>query len=422
MDGYQLFNPAAEKWIASAVFASAFGLILYRKVKIHYVSLGAGFLLLALGIISPASAFLEKIDWDVLGIYWGYGMLAILFRESGLPSFIASYVLARVKKEKYALFFLCAFAAFLSSFMANPVVVIMLAPLAIEMAERLKSPLFLYLVGLAISSNVVTTVTMVADPPALILAMSAGMTFLDFYWFHGKPGLGTISVLAVAVAMLVLLLQFRKLNHAVNLEEKPVEVGYGPLLLFVLSVVALALVPTEHPGVVGLVLGLASLIAGRRRAWRMMAEFDWDTLWFLIGIFIVIGSVEAIGLLEDFARWLGGTGLKSPAVYLLILVWISVVFSAFIDNVPYTVLMIPVCGLLAQSTGISPWPLYFGMLVGTGIGGNLTPVGATANVLACGILEKRGYRVDLWEFLKISWPFSCAAVLSAHILIQLIWL
>jgi Na+/H+ antiporter NhaD/arsenite permease-like protein len=433
MTWYDLFSPTTEKWLTLAIFVACFALILYRNIKIAYVSLGAAALLIALGIMNPGLAFLQWDSWAVLTIYWGYGMLAIVFRESKLPALIASYVLARVKKEKYALLFLCALAAFLSSFMANPVIVIMLAPLAIEIAERLNASLFLYLVGLAISSNVVTTVSMVADPPATILALETGMTFLDFYWFQGKVGLGTLSLIGVAVALLTLLVQFRHLTNTVELQEERVQVTYGPLMIFVLSVLALAILPLvfvsmRHAGfvlIVGLLVGLCSLYIARNVAGApgaMTREFDWDTIWFLIGIFIVIGAVESVGLLKDFADWLQGTGLRSPTVYLLILVWMSVALSAFIDNVPYTILMIPVCGYLAQSLGISPWPFYFGMLVGTGIGGNITPVGATANVLACGMLEQRGYRIDLGRYMKISVPFSVAAVAAAHILLQLIWL
>lgn len=422
MGWYRLLDPATEKWLALAIFIGCFVLILYRNVKIAYVSLGAAALLIGLGVMNPGSALLGRVDWNVLGIYWGYGMLAILFRESRLPALVAAFVLARVRKEKYALLFICSLAAFLSAFMANPVVVIMLAPLAIEIADRLNASLFLYLVGLAISSNVVTTVTMVADPPALILAMQTGMTFLDFYWFEGKIGLGALSVVGVCAALLTLLVQFRHLNRTVRMEKETIAVSYGPLVIFVLSVLALAFIRTKHPGVVGLALGVASLIWGHRVAGAMLREFDWDTLAFLVGIFIVVGAVEEVGLLKDFAAWLSGTGLKSPTLYLSLVTWLSVALSSFIDNVPYTVLMIPVCGYLAGSLGISPWSLYFGMLVGTGLGGNITPVGATANVLACGMLEKRGYRIDLWQYLKISVPFTLAGVASVHALLQWLWL
>jgi Na+/H+ antiporter NhaD/arsenite permease-like protein len=160
----------------------------------------------------------------------------------------------------------------------------------------------------------------------------------------------------------------------------------------------------------------------RRQAVAWLREFDWKSIFFLIGIFMLIFSVNSVGLLEDFARLLLNTGISSPTVYLAILVWVSVLLSSFIDNVPYTVIMLPVCAYLAQSLGVSPFPFYFGMLIGTGMGGNLTPVGATANVLACGMLEKRNCSIDLGKYIRIAWPFTLAAVLASHILLQIIWL
>jgi Na+/H+ antiporter NhaD/arsenite permease-like protein len=105
-----------------------------------------------------------------------------------------------------------------------------------------------------------------------------------------------------------------------------------------------------------------------------------------------------------------------------VFIWVSVVLSSFIDNVPYTIIMIPVCTSVAKTLGVSPFPLYFAMLVGTGMGGNLTPIGATANVLACGMLEKRGYKIELGKYMAIAVPFSIAAVGAVHLLMQLTWL
>ena len=117
-----------------------------------------------------------------------------------------------------------------------------------------------------------------------------------------------------------------------------------------------------------------------------------------------------------------GSGMRSPAGLLALLTWLSVALSSFMDNVPYTILMIPVCQSLAASMGIAAWPLLYGMLIGTGIGGNITPVGATANVFACGVLERQGVKVSLREYLRISIPASVGAVLTAHLLLQAIWL
>jgi len=428
MSWYHIFNPFTEKWVALAVLAVTFGLILYRKFNIAYASLAAAGFLILVGITNPAEAFLKSVNWDVLAIYWGYGMLAIAFRESKVPAWIANRVLVKVRSEKQALLFLCVLAMFLSSFMANPVVVIMLAPLAIEIATKLKASLFLYLIALAVSSNMVTTVSMIADPPAMILATSTGMDFLDFYWFQGKMSLGTLSIIGILVAILVLLLQFRKLDKQVSIAREEIRVSLSSSVLFISSILVLALIPWphlgawNHPGFVGLALGILSLIIARGYARSMSKEFDWNTILFLIGIFIVIATVANIGLLEDFATWLVHTEMTSPTIYLAIFVWISVLLSSFIDNVPFTVLMIPVCAGVAETLGISPFPFYFGMLAGTGIGGNLTPVGATANVLAGGMLEKRGYKVRFGKYLRIAAPFSISAVLVVHILLQLLWL
>lgn len=419
---YDLFSLSVDKWIVLAIFIITFALILYRKIPIFIVALAAAALLIILGIMSPRDALLHSVNWDVLGIYWGYGLLSVVLQRDNVPTAVANWVLPHLKREKYALLFLCALAAALSSFMPNPVVVLMLAPLAIELATRLNASLFLYLIALAISSNVVTTVSMVADPPALILAMSTGMRFLDFYWFQGKVGLGTLSVVGVAVALMTLLVQFRKLNNKIQITREPVKLGYGALTIFSLSVVALALIPMSHPGIVGIVVGVLSLLLLRRDAAKALKEFDWASMAFLVGIFIVVASVAQVGILQDIANWLLGTGLTSTLAIMVILTWLSVALSSFIDNVPYTVLMIPTCSYIAQALGVSPWAFYYGMLVGTGIGGNITPVGATANVLACGILEKRGYKIELRKYMKIAVPFSVAGVLATQLLLQWIWL
>lgn len=428
MPWYSLFSNDVGKWIALGVFVVTYALVLWRKFNIAFLPLGASAVLILLGLANPADAIFKYINWDVLALYAGFGMLADSFKNSGLPSLIVNRALIRVKKEKYALLFLCALAMLLSSFMANPIVVIILAPVAIEMAEKLKGSLFLYLVSVAISANVVTTVTMVSDTPTIILATTTGMNFLDFYWFMGKPGLGTLTIIGIIIAFSTLLFQFRNLNNSVEIKREEIKASFIPLIIFAISVIVLSVVPWSslgawnHPGLVGLALAITTVLVWIDNWRRTVFEFEWHTLAFLSGIFIIVETIQSSGLLQEFAVWLGSTGIKDPAIYLAVFVWASVALSSFIDNVPYTVIMIPVCTSVAQTLGMSPFPLYFAMLVGTGIGGNLTPIGATANVLACGMLEKRGYKIDLVKWMAIAVPFSIAAVAAVHILMQLTWM
>jgi Na+/H+ antiporter NhaD/arsenite permease-like protein len=250
------------------------------------------------------------------------------------------------------------------------------------------------------------------------------MKFFDFYWFQNRLGLGVITLFGIVTALASLLFIFRHMNKTVKIEEKKIKVDYIPLVVFIAGIIALAFGPYVgiRPGLAGLAAGFASLIVGRKKAKSMIKDFDWNSFFFITGIFVVIGSLEITGLLSDFVNGIGGLGITSPAIMLAIVIWVSVAASSFMDNVPYTVLMIPVCNQLAAIMSISPFPLLFGMLIGTAIGGNITPVGATANVFACGMLEKRGYKIRLREYLKISLPFSISAVVVCHILLQILWL
>ena len=413
-----------EKILVLAIFVACYGLAISRKVRLAYISLASAGLLIILGLVPFQTALLSVIKWDVLGIYWGFMMVSMIFSRSGIPALVAQKAILHFRQEGYVIFALCAMTAFVSCFMENVGAVLMMAPLAIEAAKRTGSKLFPYMVAIAISANAVTTVTMIADPPSLILAIETGMKFLDFYWFQGRVGLGAISAVGVGAALLSLLLIFRGKKKRTSIKEEKIAVDYVPLLIFVAGVVALAAAPYlgVSLGVVGVGAGLVSLAAVRKEAGRMMREFDWNSFFFIMGIFVVVGSLEISGLLSDFVGGIGGLGISSAPLMLAIVIWLSVGASSFMDNVPFTVLMIPVCEQLAAMMSISPFPLLFGMLVGTGIGGNLTPVGATANVFAMGMVEKHGEKVRFGEYLKISLPFSLTAVVLCHVLIQLLWL
>jgi len=412
-----------EKFITLAIFFACYALALSRKVRIAYVSLASMGLLILLGVVSPQVAFFTTIKWDVLGIYWGFMMVSMIFEESRIPALLAVKIIRHAKKEKYAIFLICVLTAFLSSFMENVGAVLMVAPIAVALAKKMKSNLFPYMVAVAISSNAVTTITMIADPPSLILAMQTGMKFFDFYWFQGRLGLGVITFFGVVAALLSLIVIFRKMNKAVKAPEEKIDVDYLPLVIFVGGIVALAFGPYFgiSPGMIGVSIGFIALAIGKQRR-KMVTDFDWNSFFFIMGIFVVVGSLEITGLLNDFVGGIGGLGISSPAMMLAIIIWISVAASSFIDNVPYTILMIPVCNQLAAMMNVNPFLFLFGMLIGTGIGGNITPVGATVNVFACGILEKNGYKVKFRDYVKISLPFSVIAVVVCQILLQFLWI
>ena len=414
------------KWATLGIFVACYSLILWRKVKISYVSVASAVILVAIGALAPRTALLEAINWNVIAIYWGFLMVSVVFSESGVPARLANYLARSSKTEGRALLALCVLAAVLSAFMENVGVTLMLAPIGFAMAKAAGSSPTKYLISIACSSNIVTTVTMIADPPALIVAEATGMKFFDFYWFQGNLGLGLISIVAVAAGMAVLYLTtLRKMNKEVHVEAEEVEIQVLPTFLFLGGIAALGVSPYIgiEIGYIGLAVGMIALVLARKQVKHILADFDWHSLAYIIGIFVVVGAVNNVGLLKDLANGIVKLGVNSPTLALVFLVWLSVALSSFVDNVPFTILMIPVCTHMASVIGMgNAFPLLFGMLVGTGLGGNLTPVGATANVFACGALEKAGHKVRLWEFMKIGALMSITAVAVAHVLLQLLWI
>ncbi len=392
-------------------------------MKLAYVSVGSLAALIILGIVSWQDALFKAIQWDVLAVIWGFMMVSFIFSESKMPELIANKILTHIKTEKYALLSLCAIAAFLSAFMANVAVLFLMAPVAIHMARKLGSPLFPYIVSVGVCANMVTTTTMIADPPALILAIQTGMTPLDFYWFQGRVGLGAITVVGVAAAMLTLLVIFRNMKKKIEIAPEQIRVTKLPTILFLVGVIVLALAPEIglSLGLVGLAVGFTALFIGRKDAKRMIKEFDWNSLIFLAGIFGVIFTLSTSGLLTDFAQSIVNMGISNPSILLLFLVWMSVGLSTFIDSNAYTVLMIPVGQQLAQFTNMSVWPLLYGTLIGTGSGSNILPMGAATNVFACGLLEKNNCLVSTKEYIKIGLPLSVVAVATANLLLWIFW-
>jgi Na+/H+ antiporter NhaD/arsenite permease-like protein len=416
-------TPIDAQLLILPIFIACYALALSRKVKLAYVSIGSLAALIIIGVVSWQSAIFEAIQWDVLAVIWGFMMVSFIFQESKMPELISNKILTHIKVEKYALLALCAVAAFLSAFMANVAVLFLMAPVATQMARRLGSPLFPYIVSVGVSANMVTTTTMIADPPALILAIQTGMSPLDFYWFQGRIGLGAITMIGVIAALLTLLVIFRKMTKTIEISPEKIVVQKLPSILFVAGIIALvaAQMVGISVGLIGIIVGLFALLIGRNMAKRMIKEFDWNSLAFLAGIFGVIYALSTSGLLADIAQAIIDAGISSPSLLLVFLVWMSVGLSSFIDSAAYTVLMIPVCQKLASLSNMSAWPLLYGTLIGTGSGSNILPMGAATNVFACGLLEKNSCIVSTKEYIKIGLPLSIVAVGTANILLWLFW-
>ncbi len=386
--------------------------------------------LMALGVVSPVEAF-GLINWNVMGIFWGTLVIAELFMASNTPAFLAELVVERSRNAVWAILAICALTSLISAFVENVATVLIVAPVALAITDRLHISPVPMIIGLAISSNLQGAATLIGDPPSMLLAGYANLTFNDFFVYLGRPGIFFAIQLGALTSFITLYFIFRKMRQPVSIERTQKVQMWTPPVMLVLMIVALALSSLLDPGFSGLagiicmVFGIAGFLwygtAYRGNVVRLFTTLDWQTTFFLMGVFVVVGAVTHVGWIQDITIFFEQVSGSSVLVAYLLMVWVSVLLSAFIDNVPYLLAMLPVAQGLADKLNTSEPLLMFGLLIGASLGGNITPIGASANIVGVGILSKKGYHVTLGEFAKIGVPFTLVATLTASVFVWYIW-
>jgi len=385
-------------------------------------------------LLSPALSLKQafcSINLNVMGIFWGTMVLSFLFVYSGVPNLLASKLVNKTKSVAGAFLVLCAMTAFISSFSENISTILIMAPLAIETAKKLDVSPVPLIIGMAVSSNLQGCATMIGDSPSIILAMESNMSFNDFFWMQGKPGIFFAVELAALGSFVVLFLIFKKYRGKTKHVPSEKAKTWIPGLMIIGLVTSLIIAssitrkPAYTLGSICVFWGIIAVIwhhLQHREALNLVRGLDWQTFFFLIGIFVLVGSLTVNGIINDLAQFMIKITGASAILSFILLIVVSVIISAFVDNIPYTIAMIPVAQLMARTLGVSPYPFLFGLLVGTCVGGNITPIGASCNIAAVGILRKNGYRIGFMEFVRIGLPFTIVTVTIASLFIWLVWM
>ncbi len=418
---------------ALVIFLATYAaLLVFPKLR-AYIALCSAALYVVLGIL-PVSKITSSVDWNVIMMIAGTMGIVYLFIESKMPSLLADLIIHRMPNVKWVIVSLALFAGIISAFVDNVATVLMVAPVALVVAKKLNISPVPGIIAIAISSNLQGAATLVGDTTSILLGGYAGMDFLDFFVYKGRIGMFWVVQLGALLSAVVLLIVFRKDNQKVQLEDRTVVEDYFPTFLLVGTVLLLILAsfipnkPATTNGLICMALLFIGLIRESLRTMnlkdtftRTLKEIDYFTLMLLAGLFIVIAGITEAGVVDEIAKlFVRISGNNLFAIYSL-LVWASVLFSAFIDNIPYIATMLPVTAGIASLMGVDPTILFFGLLSGATLGGNLTPIGASANITALGILRKNGYEASTWAFMKISIPFTLTAVMTGYVAIWLIW-
>ncbi|MBQ7160244.1 MAG: arsenic transporter [Clostridia bacterium] len=397
-----------------------------------FIALGSAAIFIISGIL-PAGKALGCVDFNVLMMIAGTMGIVALVIDSKMPALLADIIIEKVPNVKWAIVMLSLFAGVVSAFIDNVATVLMIAPIALAIAKKLNISPVGMIIAIAVSSNLQGAATLVGDTTSILLGGYAGMNFVDFFWYRSRPGIFFAVELGALAATSLLLIMFKKETAPVASSERTkVECWFPTVLMggMVALLIGASAIP-DKPAMINGIICMSLMAVGivynmiRKKsvlaAVEVLKEIDFATMTLLFGLFMVVGGITEAGVIEKIAALFSKLGGGSVFLVYTIITWVSVLFSAFIDNIPYVATMLPVTQGIAAAMGIDPTVLYFGLLSGATLGGNLTPIGASANITGIGILRKGGWEVKNSDFLKIGVPFTLAAVIPAYIFIWLVY-
>ena len=419
---------------AIILFAATYVLMLTFSKYRPYIALASGLIFIISGML-PFNQIIGALDFNVLLMIGGTMGLVQLFIDSRMPERLADMIMNKVPNVQWAAVSLSLFAGIISAFVDNVATVLMIAPVAIEICKKLKTNPIPFIISIAVSSNLQGAATRVGDTTAIMLGSALDMSFLDFIWYQSKPGMFFMVELGAVLSACIVYFVFRKDKGAIPKTGKMTDVSdMVPTVLLVGAIVLLIVasflpfeMPAETNGLICFTLMVIGIIYNYARKKNPDAivgplkAIDFETLGLLVGLFLMIGGFGNMGVIDALAQLLAKLGAGNPFLMYTIIVWASVLISAFIDNIPYVATMIPVIAGIASEMGIDSTALYFGLLSGATLGGNCTPIGASANITGIGILRKEGHEVSNGDFFKIGIPFTLSAIVPAYILIWILF-
>lgn len=419
--------------IALLIFAAVYIVIVLNRADKTVAVLFGALTMVGLGILSEEQA-IAAVHWEALGLIFGMFILVAALSESGFFRWIGLHALKITNFNLVWIFIVfCGLAAFLAAFMDSITVMIFMASLTIEVCLILKAPPLPFIFAEICSANIGGSATMVGDPPNVIIGAALDLTFIDFVTHTGA-----IAVFAFGVNLIVFGLWYRHIFEKRNVDiEKIIEEHKDldpfsaivnlrqmriALMVFAFTVTLLMIhnvldLLVAYVAILG--ASLVLLIGGRTMD-HLIDKIDWHTLVFLAGLFVMVGGLEASGVLADFAYFLADISGNNIALIVTILLWSAGLMSALFDNVPLSAAMIPVIQTISQETGIALNSLGYTLALGCDIGGNATPIGASANVVGLAVAEKMGYKHTWKEYCKVAIPAMAITMLVVNVLVLLL--
>lgn len=423
------FLQANQFILAIVVFVATYALIVTEVIHRSVSALAGAILVLFLGLLSFQSA-VTYVDWNTLGLLIGMMIIVTITRRTGVFEYLAIGAAIKVKGDGYKLLIALSFiTAVASALLDNVTAVLLMVSVTFALCDELEIPPMPFLITMIIACNVGGTATLIGDPPNIMIGSATGLTFNEFL-----INLAPISIVIFTVLILLLAQLYRKrLVVKPELREKIMrlnpedELKDRVLLKKCLIVLALTVTGFALHGALGLQTAVIAMggavllmIITRAEPEEVLLGVEWPTIFFFAGLFVVVGSLQEVGVIRSIAEY--GIQVTGGDVFTtgMLVLWLSAIASAFVDNIPFVATMIPLLEEMGTMGGIANLnPLWWSLALGACLGGNGTLVGAAANVIVAGLSEKRGVPISFIGFLKVGFPMMILSIIMANIYLVL---
>ncbi|MDR3600595.1 MAG: ArsB/NhaD family transporter [Desulfosporosinus sp.] len=418
--------------ITLVIFFLAYGLIISEKINRTVVALLGASLILFANVITQEQA-IQYIDFNTLGLLIGMMIIVGITRRTGVFEYMAIKAAKLAKGDPLLILVtLSAVTALTSALLDNVTTVLLIVPITFSICNELEIDPVPFLISQILASNIGGTATLIGDPPNIMIGSAAGLSFMDFL-----NNLFVPILLTFIATMLVFRVVYRKQliasaiakSRIMNLPEIEAIKDYALLKksLFVLALTVLGFITHNmlHLEPATIALGGATLLMfiTKEEPEDILLAVEWPTLFFFAGLFIIVGALNHVGVIEWVAREsIEATGGALISTTMLIL-WLSAIASAFIDNIPFVATMIPLIQKMGQIGGIENLrPFWWALSLGACLGGNGTLIGASANVIVAGLAEKNGIVITFRGFMKIAFPLMLLSIIISSFYILLAYL
>jgi Na+/H+ antiporter NhaD/arsenite permease-like protein len=430
---------SAAFWIALAVFVTVYGLIAFEILHRTLAAfLGATILLVVtqtLGNYDDAYKILtyeqalHAVDWNVVFLLMGMMLIVGVLKTSGVFQWLAYKSFQAAKGKIFLLStVLCVITAILSAFLDNVTTMLLLTPVTMEIALVLRVSPFVFLMPEIVASNFGGTATLIGDPPNIMIGSYSGLTFNDF----------VVNLIPVVIVVMITQILYNKMlygreYHGAKVGDIPEMISFlrekypitdrrvltvgGSVLLGVIVLFMLHGAFHMEVSVAALFgAGLIILLNKMDIVEMLEKEVEWPSLMFFIMLFIVVGGAEQTGILQALADWILNVCQGNLTVAVLIILWVSAIASAIVDNIPFTATMLPIVAFLGKTVpGAETGVLWWALALGACFGGNGTIIGASANVITTGMAEKAGYKISFFQYFKEAAPVTILSLILSSV-------